>query len=281
MSGDNTVYAVTQGAGVGCLACWDLSGLTDANDLADALSDFAGLEASVCPKPWEPSRVFRIACHDAVKGTPDYMCDKHPSQDGYVFVARETTGNEPIYSASCRGYLVEDTPHATHADHPMWPKVLRLYSDRLGKIETVGLNNWLVGYLRQHCDAMPFLRKGGLYYVPSWKKSHYMDIVYALRSCSTHALHAGSAMSDVETVRSICESVRSECVIMMSSIREDIRAGKHVQRNIRKLAELRDRMESYSDILGASLDDVTPELESVQLALVQSQLSPEPDEKKN
>lgn len=276
------VYAVTDGDGVGIQACWDLSGLTYAKTLAEALEDFAGIDIERAPKPWEPQRVFRNACHDAVRGEPNYMCDKHPSQSGYVFVARKTEDEEPIYSATCRGYLVDDKPEATHPDHPMWPKVIERYTKRLGKIDPTGLNTWLVRYLRANCDALPYLRKGGLYYIPSWKREHYMDVVKAIRTCSEHELHAGAAMSDVETLRSICTSLTRECETTMDDIRKDIAKGENLKRNIRTMSKLDQRLEAYADMLGTSLDDVLPRLEEVKLELTQSQLdSQQSDEKKN
>ena len=242
----------------GGVVFWTLAEHSDRDKLVRGLT-LLGFGDRV-PEPRPPSAVLRCALEEALGGGC-VLVRPLADRDGFTVVKEER-------GRACNAYLTDLVARVTPADPPgldfeplddRASLVTQAYRRNAGRVPATQLSAALVGVVETLGGTR--LRPGGaVYWVPGPKLDEWSRVAVAVEQAAEgrpSAVYVLRHRMDADAVRAVQDAVVAEVQAEAKRIRSEVDAGdlggRALETRRQQVADLRDKVNLYEDILSVAL----------------------------
>jgi hypothetical protein len=281
----------------GAIVWWSLHGETNVLDLEDAWLEAGGAEKFVAPAPSLETALYRAA-QAAASTTRELV---RPVQRGTAWdyqiekVAADGDDRKLEYTTAVRLRVTKVTDEAgkvlskhpavlpTSSEYaPLAERIRDSYALQRAALQPTDISSWLLWLLDAHVNAVGLRDRGGFYFVPATKLPEWRTVCAVVQKVSQHRMFEIPAMHAEETVAAVLSAVRKEAEDAMGAIEtalleEGEMATKSINAAERKLVAVQAKVDSYVQLLGCDLPDLTERNLRLKGALVCARLTTSED----
>jgi hypothetical protein len=277
----------------GAIVWWSLHGDTNVVDLEEAWTCLGGDERYVLAPPSLETALYRAAqsCANTTRELVRPVMRNQAWDFQIERVAADGDDRKLEYTTAVRLRVTRVTDEAGKvlskhpAIHPTAPefnalagKIEGAYAHQRTQLQPADVSGWLLWLLNSHVNAVGLRDRGGFYFVPKDRLPQWRMVVEAVKQASQHQMFEIPAMQAEETVAAVLSAVRKEAEEAMGSIEAALledgeMATKSINAAERKLVAVQAKVDSYVQLLGCDLPDLTERNLRLKGALVAARLT--------
>jgi hypothetical protein len=262
----------------GSIIFWQLSGGTNARDLAEALA----ANGSTASAPEEPSAT--VALHRAVERVARELGgEAHQKKRGsWAIVGKghvegeHSIGSEMVYPIKITADLAHGQP-VTEGDYT--GRIAEAFAAARGVVSPNDFSAWLCRKLDK-LGAVALRESGGFYFLPADACGKWEAITKAVKSATKHTIHAVPALRSRDAVDAILSAIASDTRAACEAIANDLpEVGRRaLETRERQTAEILEKIGRYENLLGQKLDDLREATRETRAAVAAAMLALDADD---
>lgn len=199
-------------------------------------------------------------------------------KDGYALVSETALGDDLHYEVISAVRVLAD---GTLSQSTKLRGLERSYLQHRSEINSAKIGSWLADLVR-HCHAVALRWTGGIYFIPREHMAQFRAWADTFGEATDNTVYEMPALKCDEAVEAILDAVTREAGEEMESLQAEIDGGElgaaALHNREKQCDALREKLQAYSDLLGASLGDIEASLADTKAGVVEAILLAEADE---
>lgn len=266
--------------GAGAIVWWKISGHTEVKALTEAWTKRVDLDPDLLMNDPTPGAALRraLACHAHTVPDGRQLVSGLGDENSYAIVRETPDGQDVHHKTLLKARLAQaagEGPVVYLWDHDDAPRnmafnIQQTYRANLTTFSGQDVSNWFATTLLPAYNAVSLREQGGMWFVPRTHLALWREAVAAIREVSGHQVFEIPALStEHEAIAGILDAIASEAETAATKLEDELLNDdgslgvRALKSRATKLDGVANKVTSYENMLGVSLDNLRNRLEKL------------------